>query len=88
MLRKPRELDSDKCFQIQALDSLGSLEGGLRQQGGTGNDGLLLPLGDIQIGDLHLRILLEGKLYGVAQGQTERLTRGLLRPGGGSDQEE
>jgi hypothetical protein len=53
----------------------------LRQQRGAGEEAILLALRDTQVGEDHLRILLQRQVDGVAQGELQR--GGFLRESAG-----
>src|ERR1039457_4179427 len=53
------------------------LEAGLRQESGARQGLVLLALRYVQVGHLHLRILIQRQLYGVVQREPYR--RGVLR---------
>jgi hypothetical protein len=48
------------------------LKTGLRQESGARHVLVLLALGHVQVGDLHLRILMQRQLHGVAQREAQR----------------
>ena len=85
VLGKAGEAEADGGFQVDAVHGLAGAAADLRQEGGARDVAILLALRHAQVGQNHLRILLERQLDGVAQGELER--RRFLREGAGGERQ-
>ncbi len=65
-------LGAEGGCQIHAMHGLRSSEIDLRQQSGTRGVSILLALGDIEVRDLDLGVLLQRQLNGVLQREAQR----------------
>jgi len=78
------ELETDGGFQVDAMHGLGHVRRRLRQEGGSGQGAVLLPLRDLELREDDSGILLEREGYGVLERELERF---LGESGAGERQE-